>query len=66
MFGASIGRGAMKIINAMVRSLASAGVHPNILTAIGVSGHENYNRIDTARKMRELRAERRARRQGPL
>ncbi len=36
MFGASIGRGAMKIINAMVRVLASAGVHPNILTAIGV------------------------------
>ena len=36
MFGASIGRGAMRIINAMVRSLASAGVHPNILTAIGV------------------------------
>ena len=26
----------MKIINAMVRALASAGVHPNILTAIGV------------------------------
>jgi CDP-diacylglycerol---glycerol-3-phosphate 3-phosphatidyltransferase len=37
MFGASIGRGAMRIINAMVRGLASAGVHPNILTAIGVS-----------------------------
>jgi CDP-diacylglycerol--glycerol-3-phosphate 3-phosphatidyltransferase len=36
MFGASIGRGAMKIINWMVRSLASAGVHPNILTAVGV------------------------------
>jgi CDP-diacylglycerol--glycerol-3-phosphate 3-phosphatidyltransferase len=36
MFGASIGRGAMRIINAMVRALASAGVHPNILTAIGV------------------------------
>lgn len=36
MFGASIGRGAMRIINAMVRVLASAGVHPNILTAIGV------------------------------
>jgi CDP-diacylglycerol--glycerol-3-phosphate 3-phosphatidyltransferase len=36
MFGASIGRGAMKIINAMVRGLASLGVHPNILTAIGV------------------------------
>lgn len=36
MFGASIGRGAMRIINAMVRALASAGVHPNILTTIGV------------------------------
>jgi CDP-diacylglycerol--glycerol-3-phosphate 3-phosphatidyltransferase len=37
MFGASIGRGAMRIINAMVQGLASAGVSPNILTAIGVS-----------------------------
>jgi CDP-diacylglycerol--glycerol-3-phosphate 3-phosphatidyltransferase len=27
----------MRIINAMVRSLASAGVHPNLLTAIGVT-----------------------------
>jgi CDP-diacylglycerol--glycerol-3-phosphate 3-phosphatidyltransferase len=27
----------MRIINAMVRALAVAGVHPNILTAIGVS-----------------------------
>lgn len=36
MLGESIGRGAMRIINAMVRGLASAGVHPNILTAIGV------------------------------
>ncbi len=36
MVGASIGRGAMRIINSMVRGLASAGVHPNILTAIGV------------------------------
>jgi len=36
MFGASIGRGAMSIINAMVRGLASAGVPPNILTTIGV------------------------------
>jgi CDP-diacylglycerol---glycerol-3-phosphate 3-phosphatidyltransferase len=27
----------MSIINSMVRGLASAGVHPNILTAIGVS-----------------------------
>jgi CDP-diacylglycerol--glycerol-3-phosphate 3-phosphatidyltransferase len=37
MFGASIGRGAMRIINTMVQGLASAGVSPNILTAIGVS-----------------------------
>jgi CDP-diacylglycerol---glycerol-3-phosphate 3-phosphatidyltransferase len=36
MFGASIGRGAMRIINSMVRGLASAGVSPNLLTAIGV------------------------------
>lgn len=36
MFGASIGRGAMRVIGAMVRALASAGVHPNILTTIGV------------------------------
>ncbi len=27
----------MRIINAMVRGLASAGVHPNILTTVGVS-----------------------------
>lgn len=27
----------MRIINAMVRALASAGVHPNILTAVGVT-----------------------------
>lgn len=37
MIGASIGRGAMTIINSMVKALASAGIHPNILTAIGVS-----------------------------
>lgn len=37
MLGESIGRGAMRIINAMVRGLASAGVHPNLLTAIGVT-----------------------------
>lgn len=37
MLGAGIGRGAMRIINAMVRALASAGVHPNILTTIGVT-----------------------------
>lgn len=36
MIGASIGRGAMKIINAIVRWLAYGGVHPNILTTIGV------------------------------
>ena len=36
MFGASIGRGAMSIINAMVRALASAGIPPNVLTTIGV------------------------------
>ncbi len=36
MLGESIGRGAMRIINAMVRVLASSGVHPNILTTIGV------------------------------
>lgn len=37
MIGASIGRGAMTIINAMVRWLAYGGVHPNILTATGVT-----------------------------
>ncbi len=37
MFGASIGRGAMRIIDAMVRTLASAGISPNILTTIGVT-----------------------------
>ncbi len=36
MFGASIGRGAMRIINAMVRGLASAGIPPNVLTTIGL------------------------------
>jgi CDP-diacylglycerol--glycerol-3-phosphate 3-phosphatidyltransferase len=36
VLGKSIGGPAMSIINAMVRGLASAGVHPNILTAIGV------------------------------
>src|SRR6476660_3744872 len=34
--GASIGRGAMAIINAMVRALAAAGIPPNVLTTIGV------------------------------
>ncbi len=37
MLGESIGRGAMRVINAMVRALGAAGVHPNILTAIGVT-----------------------------
>jgi len=37
MLGESIGRGAMRVINTMVRGLAAAGVHPNILTGIGVS-----------------------------
>lgn len=36
MFGASIGRGATRVIDAMVRWLAYGGVHPNILTMIGV------------------------------
>ena len=35
--GASIGRGAMAIINGMVRALASAGIPPNVLTTIGVT-----------------------------
>lgn len=35
--GASIGRGAMAIINAMVRGLTSAGIPPNVLTIVGVS-----------------------------
>ncbi len=34
--GASISHGAMSIINAMVRGLASLGVPPNVLTTIGV------------------------------
>ncbi|HVF46097.1 MAG TPA: CDP-alcohol phosphatidyltransferase family protein [Pyrinomonadaceae bacterium] len=37
MLGAEIGRGAMRIINAMVRGLASLGISPNILTVIGVT-----------------------------
>src|SRR2546421_2955931 len=36
MLGAEIGRGAMRIINAMVRGLASLGIKPNILTTTGV------------------------------
>lgn len=35
--GASIGRGAMRIIDAMVRGLASLGIPPNVLTLIGVT-----------------------------
>ena len=35
--GASIGRGAMWIINAMVRGLTSIGITPNILTIFGVT-----------------------------
>ena len=37
MFGASIGRGAQRIINAMVRTLASGRVNPNVLTVTGVA-----------------------------
>lgn len=37
MLGAGIGRGAMRIIDAMVRGLASIGIPPNVLTTIGVT-----------------------------
>jgi CDP-diacylglycerol---glycerol-3-phosphate 3-phosphatidyltransferase len=37
MFGASIGRGAKRIIDRMVEWLAYGGVHPNVLTTIGVT-----------------------------
>ena len=37
MFGASIGRGAMRIINGLVKWLAYGGVSPNVLTVIGVT-----------------------------
>jgi CDP-diacylglycerol--glycerol-3-phosphate 3-phosphatidyltransferase len=37
LFGASIGRGALRVIDAMVRGLASRRVDPNWLTVIGVS-----------------------------
>ena len=37
MFGASIGRGAQRIISAMVRGLSYGRVNPNILTVIGVA-----------------------------
>lgn len=36
MFGASIGRGAKKILDAIVRGAADSGIHPNFLTVIGV------------------------------
>ena len=37
MFGARIGRGAQRIIDAMVRWLAYGHINPNILTVIGVA-----------------------------
>ncbi|HXG85222.1 MAG TPA: CDP-alcohol phosphatidyltransferase family protein [Pyrinomonadaceae bacterium] len=37
MFGASIGRGAMRIIGELVKWLAYGGVSPNILTVVGVT-----------------------------
>ena len=37
MLGAEIGRAAMRIIDVMVRVLASAGIPPNVLTLIGVT-----------------------------
>jgi CDP-diacylglycerol---glycerol-3-phosphate 3-phosphatidyltransferase len=37
VFGASIGRGAQRIISAMVRGLSYGRVNPNILTVIGVA-----------------------------
>jgi CDP-diacylglycerol---glycerol-3-phosphate 3-phosphatidyltransferase len=37
MFGSSIGRGAQRIIDAMVRWLAYGHINPNILTVIGVA-----------------------------
>src|SRR5436190_6542279 len=37
MYGASIGRGGQRIIDAMVRWLAYGHINPNILTVIGVS-----------------------------
>src|SRR4029450_13699655 len=37
MFGASIGRGCQRIIDAMVRWLAHGHINPNILTVIGVA-----------------------------
>ncbi|CAN5688719.1 hypothetical protein BH24ACI3_BH24ACI3_08980 [soil metagenome] len=37
MLGASIGKAPIRIIDAMVRGLASLGVPPNILTTVGVT-----------------------------
>src|SRR5215212_797105 len=37
VFGSSIGRGAQRIISAMVRGLAYGHINPNILTVIGVA-----------------------------
>ena len=37
LFGASIGRGAQRIISAMVRWLAYGHINPNLLTVIGVA-----------------------------
>jgi len=37
LFGASIGRGAQRIISAMVRGLAQGRINPNVLTVAGVS-----------------------------
>src|SRR5262249_61761157 len=37
MFGASIGRAAQRIIDAIVRWLAHGHINPNILTVIGVA-----------------------------
>jgi CDP-diacylglycerol--glycerol-3-phosphate 3-phosphatidyltransferase len=37
LFGASIGRGASRIIGAMVRGLSRRRINPNVLTVIGVS-----------------------------
>ena len=37
MFGASIGRGASRIISAMVQGLARRRINPNLLTVIGVA-----------------------------
>jgi CDP-diacylglycerol--glycerol-3-phosphate 3-phosphatidyltransferase len=37
MFGASIGRGAQRIIDAMVRWLAHGHINPNLLSVIGVA-----------------------------